>query len=339
MSRSKNSVNWPLVEKWVQREGIKTHWRVFGIPNIMAVDKSAFSDAEPMPRWAEPEKLILSTAINGAFFTKKENPNQAISPAEIIRSAEECIAAGAQIIHVHARDQRGYNVLDTGLFRETLSHLRQNYPDVALDACLVAVNAEEERQMDAMMQSGLLDGVPVNATATFIGDNHFVKSPAAMIEKTRRALEAGLQPQIAVYTDADIDNARRYLIDSGLLKPPFTWLVLPGLPGCSPMYSPETMIDGLTRSVRLIRHIDNTSTIIACTGGRSSSYLATLAILMGIHIRVGMEDTVWKWPHRNDLIESNVELFTSMYGIARTLGRELMSAKEYRGLMALKPAA
>ena len=106
MSQSKNSVNWPLVEKWIQRDGIKIHWRVFGIPNIMAVDKSAFSDAEPMPRWVQPEKLILSTAITGAFYTKKENPNQAISPAEIIRSAEECIAAGAQIIHVHARDER-----------------------------------------------------------------------------------------------------------------------------------------------------------------------------------------------------------------------------------------
>jgi 3-keto-5-aminohexanoate cleavage enzyme len=79
----------------------KTNWKVFGVPSIMGTEKSAFSDAAPRPRWAEPAKLILSTAINGAFFTKKENPNQPISPAEIIKSAEECIAAGAQVIHVH----------------------------------------------------------------------------------------------------------------------------------------------------------------------------------------------------------------------------------------------
>ena len=64
-----------------------------------------------MPRWTVDPKIAVSAAINGAFFTKHDNPNQAITPDEIIRSAEECIAGGAQIIHVHARDERGYNVL------------------------------------------------------------------------------------------------------------------------------------------------------------------------------------------------------------------------------------
>jgi len=337
MTRKPNTVNWDRVTKWVERDGgAQAHWKVFGAPAIMSIDRTAFSDAVPMPRWAEPPKLILSTAINGAFFTRNENPNQAITPEQIIKSAEECIAAGAQIIHVHARDERGYNVLDTGLFREVLTHLRRAHNNVALDACLVAVNDEEERMMDEMMDLSIMEGVPVNTTAIILGDNHFVKSPAAIIEKTRRALDAGLTPQIAVYSDADIDNARRYLIDSGLVQGPLNWLVLPGLPGCSPMYSPETMVDGFMRLVRLIRFIDADSTIIACTGGRTSSYLATLAILLGVHVRVGMEDTVWKWPHRDDKIQSNVEVFQQISGIATALGRELMSANEYRELMSLK---
>lgn len=339
MGSDGNTVDWDRVAKWVERDGLSTHWRVFGAPSIMATDKSAFSDAVPMPRWREPEKLILSTAINGAFFTRRENPNQAITPAEIIRSAEECIEAGAQIIHVHARDERGYNVLDTGLFKETLTHLRQNHQNVALDACLVAVNEEEERQMIEMMKSGLMDGVPVNATAIILGDNHFVKSPAAMIEKTKQALDHGLKPQIAVYTDADVDNARRYLIDSGLIEPPFCWLVLPGMPGCSPAYSSEMMVDGFMRMLRLIRHLDEDSTIIACTGGRTSIHLATLAILMGVHTRIGMEDTVWKWPHRDDLIENNAELFKMVRDIATNLGRELMPAEEYRARMSFDAVA
>ena len=335
MNDKPNTVDWARVNKWVARDGVQVDWKVFGMPSIMAVDRSAFSQAAPMPRWKEPEKLILSTAINGAFFTKNENPNQPISPEEIIRSAEECIAAGAQIIHVHARDDRGYNVLDTGLFKEVLTHIRRAHNHVALDACLVAVDGEEERMMGEMMSLGIMEGVPVNTTALILGDNHFVKSPAAIIEKTRRAMEAGLTPQLAVYSDADIDNARRYLIDSGLLQGPQTWLVLPGLPGCSPMYSPETMIDGFMRMVRLIRHVDPEATIIACTGGRTSSHLATLAILLGVHVRVGMEDTVWKWPHRDDLIASNVEVFSQISGVAAALGRELMSGDEYRERMTL----
>lgn len=76
--------------------------------------------------------------------------------------------------------------------------------------------------MAEMMKLGVMEGVPVNTTAIILGDNHFVKSPAAIIEKTKRAIDAGLTPQIAVYSDADIDNARRYLIDSGIIQGPST---------------------------------------------------------------------------------------------------------------------
>jgi 3-keto-5-aminohexanoate cleavage enzyme len=45
-----------------------------------------------------------------------------------------------------------------------------------------------------------------------------------------------------------------------------------------------------------------------------------------------MEDTVWKWPHRDELIETNASIFAMMRDIAVSLGRELMTAAEYRAL-------
>jgi 3-keto-5-aminohexanoate cleavage enzyme len=45
-----------------------------------------------------------------------------------------------------------------------------------------------------------------------------------------------------------------------------------------------------------------------------------------------MEDTVWKWPHRDDLIDSNAAVFRMIRDIALSLGRELMTADEYRAL-------
>jgi len=328
-----NSVNWPIVEKWVDRETIATYWRPYGYPSIMSVGSSVFSAAEQMPRWQIPQKAIVSTAINGAFFTKRENPNQAHAAQDIIASAKACIARGAQIIHVHARDQRGYNVLTETGFRDILEQLRADHPSVAFDACLVAVNDDECDELKKMLRSGLIDAVPVNTTAIILGDNLFVKPPHAIIEKTRLVLDAGLTPQIAVYSDADVDNARRFLIDSGLVAGPLTWLVVPGLPGCSPMYDPHSMIDGFLRIVRLIAHVDPGATIVACAGGRAGLYLANLALLMGHHVRVGSEDTVWKWPHRDELIESNAEVFEIVRGMVDGLGRELMTGDEFRDLM------
>ncbi|WP_271609808.1 MULTISPECIES: 3-keto-5-aminohexanoate cleavage protein [unclassified Bradyrhizobium] len=333
MSLDKNGINWGHVDRWVSKTGIKTSWQPYGIPDIMDPNRSRYSNAAPMPRWEFPEKVFVSAAINGAFFTKRENPHQPVTVDEIIASAEECIKAGAPVIHVHARDEAGYNVLDKRLFEQVILPLRAKYPHVSFDACLVAVNDSESAEMAKVMEAGLIDAVPINTTSVLLGDNMFVKSPHAMIEKARMTLAAGMKPQIAVYTDGDVDNARRFLIDSGLLEPPFVWAILSALPGCSPMYDPDSMIDGLQRTVRLIRAIDPNSVIMVCAAGRASTHLASLALLMGLHVRVGMEDTVWKWPHRDDMITSNAEHYKLVVSIARGLGREIMSADEYRSLI------
>jgi 3-keto-5-aminohexanoate cleavage enzyme len=339
MGLKNNTIKWEHVEKWYQREAIKTHWKPWGVPEIVDPKGSAFADVDPMPKWNVPEKIAISATINGAFFTRNANPNVPVTPREIIKSAEECIEAGATIIHLHVRDEKGYNVLDVDLFRRTIEPLRERHPDIAIDGCLVAVNDEESRQMEDMMTAGLLDAVPINTCAILIGDNMFFKSPHAIIKKAQLALQAGVTPQIAVYSDGDIDNARRFLIDTGLLEPPFFWLVLPALPGCSPMYSPESMISGLTRYVAMIREISTDSVISVCAAGRASTYLSTLATLMGLNIRVGMEDTIYKWPHKDELITSNAEHFRLARQIAESLGRDVMSAAEYMALIGATPAS
>ena len=64
--------------------------------------------------------------------------------------------------------------------------------------------------------------------------------------------------------------------------------------------------------------------------------MVTLALIMGLDIRVGMEDTIWKWPHRDELIKSNAECFETFRTIARLLGREVYTAKELRDVLGLK---
>jgi 3-keto-5-aminohexanoate cleavage enzyme len=65
--------------------------------------------------------------------------------------------------------------------------------------------------------------------------------------------------------------------------------------------------------------------------------LVTLALLLGINIRMGHEDTVWHWPHRDDKIKSNAEDVHWAVTIARMLGREVMTPNEFRQIIGLKP--
>jgi 3-keto-5-aminohexanoate cleavage enzyme len=327
---SSDKVHWEQVQKWVQREGLITKWKAYGMPEAMDPFSSRFVDVAPMPRWDIPEKIMISTAITGAFFSKRSNPNQPITTAEIRASAEECIKAGAPNIHIHVRDEAGYNVLDPGLFRDVIAPLRAKYPQITFDGCLVAVNAEESAAMEPAMDTLLFDALPVNTTAICCGDSMFFKAPHVVIEKARLIEARGLKPLIAVYTDGDIDNARRFLIESGVVRKPYSWLVLPAMPGCSPMHNPRQMVEGLMRMVGAIKDLDPDSFIAICAAGRASTYLATLAILLGLHVRVGMEDTVWTFPHRDELIKSNADAFLRVKQIALLLGRELMTPAEYR---------
>jgi 3-keto-5-aminohexanoate cleavage enzyme len=187
--------------------------------------------------------------------------------------------------------------------------------------------------MRRVLDSGLLDAAPVNATATYVGDSLFAKPAPVLMEKTRLIVESGAVPEIAVYTDGDVSNADRFLIKSGLIKTPAVWLILPALPGCSPMENPRQMIDGLTRSAAAIRDIDPDGVIMVCAAGRASMYVATLAAVMGLHIRIGMEDTYWLWPHRDDRIVSNRQTFELATQLASVVGRPVATQREYRELI------
>jgi 3-keto-5-aminohexanoate cleavage enzyme len=330
-----DTVHWDRVAAGLQRDHHRMIWRPYGLPEITDPEHSVFHEGEIQPSWDVPQKIVVQSAITGAFFTRQANPNQPQTPAEILEAARQCVHAGASAIHIHVRDDRGYNTLSVERFEEVVLPLREEFPDLSIDGCYVCALAGEWEQMKIALDRKILDAVPINTAAVYNGDALFAKPAPMILEKTRLVLEAGARPIVAVYADADVDNAWRYLFASGLLEPGQIWCILPALPGCSPMNNPQQMIDGLQRITRLIRNVDPDAKLLVCSAGRASSYLVTLAALAGLHIRVGMEDTVWRWPHRQEKLESNLQAFKAARDIVTLLGREVATPAEYREIMGL----
>lgn len=327
------NINWDRVTRGVARENEKMIWRPYGLPTILDLERSAFHDEPISAPWDIPETLAVSVAITGAFFQQSQNPNQPIAPDDILSSAREVALAGASTVHIHVRDDDGYNVLSPERFHHVIDPLHEEFPSLIVDGCLVPALDGEWALMKQVLDSGLLDAAPINTTATYIGDSLFVKPAPVMIEKVRLINESGAVPEIAVYTDADVSNADRFLIKPGLIETPAVWLILPALPGCSPMENPRQMIDGLTRTVASIKDIDPDAFIMVCAAGRASTHVATLAALMGLHIRVGMEDTYWLYPHRDDKVESNLQALRLGQMIAEITGRPVATPEQYRTML------
>ena len=57
--------------------------------------------------------------------------------------------------------------------------------------------------------------------------------------------------------------------------------------------------------------------------------------MLGLHVRVGTEDTFWRNPLSDEIVESNVEMLTRAQTIAELLGREVATADEYRAAIGL----
>jgi 3-keto-5-aminohexanoate cleavage enzyme len=112
-------------------------------------------------------------------------------------------------------------------------------------------------------------------------------------------------------------------------------VVLPSLPGCSPMANSRQMFEGLLRLTSAIRDVAPSAMIVVCAAGRASLHLATAAATLGLHIRVGMEDTIWMWPHRPELVSDNVAMVEKAIALADVLGREVATPLEYRELMGI----
>jgi 3-keto-5-aminohexanoate cleavage enzyme len=173
--------------------------------------------------------------------------------------------------------------------------------------------------------------------AGFVGDTVRYVPPKLMQASAEYFQEKGVKVLISVHDTGSISNAKRWLLDTGIVQKPYFWGILPALPGLLFMENPKGMIEAMMLVVNRLMEIDENCIIMVCNAGRASVYVATLALLMGLHVvRVGMEDTIWKYPHRDDRMPSNADSVRTVIQIANLLGRRVATADEFRKMIGLK---
>lgn len=307
----------------------------FPIPPDGAIFGANGADLDWQPKWRVAGTIGIACHVTGQPIKRAKNPNQPYTVDEVRQSAMDCIAAGATCVHIHARSQEGDFVTNKQehlrMLRSIIEPIREKYgTGVYVDGCVcVDQDFETEKPLiDAMIDEGLMDSMPINPGG--------ITPPALLQAEAAYLVEKGVKPALGLHEEENIDQARVYLIETGILTPPLHWGLLPCWvqPGGS-LLNELDAADYLLRSVRRIRAIDPDGLISVPTAGRPSYYLAGMAILMGLSIRVGVEDTYWKWPHRDDLLPNTVTAFKDMKSVAEIFGRRVATADEYREMSGL----
>lgn len=299
----------------------------------MAWRKWSPLDWEGEEKAPEPNKLIIVAAAPGGMVSKKQNPYLPCTPEEIAKYHVEAYRAGAQIVHVHARGENCVPSSDVRLYREIISRVKGECPDVIIDACLA--HPLEEDTVEARLKPICESGLPIDIATFSVGSHNVLYKEGSTVyinrhEYTLQAIEylldKGIKPMLVIYNHKTLEWVKKYVVKTGLIEEPYLNISL-GL------FGEPADIDILRG---LVRKLPERCIWVLESAGRNWLPLAVEALLLGGNVRAGMEDGIYMYPHRDDLIKSSAEAVGKIVRIAKELGREIATPREAREMLGLE---
>ncbi len=272
------------------------------------------------------EKLIVTAAITGSRNTRKIAPYIPITPEEIVQSAIECRDAGASVVHIHVRDpETELGTQDPELFRRVVEPLREK-TDLVLCLTTSGIAARnlpvEERlaPLELLPELASFDAGSIN-----LGGGVFSNPPEFLDRAAEKMREMGVKPEIEVFDLGMLMTAIKMRDDGKLDDPLHVQLVL-GTPWGAPA-TPKTLLF-------LHETLPTNATWSVIGIGRHYLPMSMMGLILGGHIRVGMEDAIFL--ERRVPARTNAQFVERIVRLAREYGREIASPDEARHILGLK---
>jgi 3-keto-5-aminohexanoate cleavage enzyme len=287
---------------------------------------------------------MICVACNGGIQGKESHDALPESPDEIADAVYAAYQAGASMVHVHARDPR-----DRTLGARTVEDwavvnrkIRERCPDIVVNN---TTGGDLEMNMDERLSC--LDARPDVASLNLTPDmsRFIMKARHAPLPNPRDEREIdiclpftygiierfatemqrrGIKPELETYHTGGASVIRN-LIDKKLVKAPYLIQTVMGTQTAS-YPTPEHVI-------QLLRELP-AETVWLCSGiGPFQLPLTTLALSMGGHARVGLEDNLYY--SRGRKFVDNAEAVKRIVRIAHELNREIATPKQTRQMLGL----
>jgi 3-keto-5-aminohexanoate cleavage enzyme len=306
------------------------------------------------------DKLIITAAITGGdFISKMITPYVPSTIDEIVEEVVKCRKAGASIVHLHAKEPRtGFPHPDpNSVLPEYVKRIRESEAsDIIINITtgggrplpkelqeMLGIKQkysmdEYEATLDKVMEERMKFGQEISSLnmgsiniwedmGISLLRSQIFSNPISRIEKWAGYMyENGVKPELEIY-DTGMINAAKALVREGKLKEPLfvQFVMFDGLSCMSP--TPETLL-------YCVHSIPETWTWSVCAPGKYEMRMAAMAIIMGGHVRVGMEDNIYV--EKGVLAKSNAELVEKVVRIAKELGRDVATPDEAREILGLK---
>ncbi len=274
-------------------------------------------------------KVIITCALTGGIHGKEANPNLPEQPDEIVTQGIAAWREGAAILHVHARNPDGTNTMSLEIYRELHQRLCAETDAIIQLTTGGSPVLPVEQRLNTVLLAPEMCSLNLGLLNFFIrGQQVFFSNHRSDIVRFAQEMQArGVKPELEAYNEAMLEEAE-YLIGAGLLEPPY-------LINCVLHTPTQGGLRGSPRNLMgMVERMPPESIINVSSMGRTQLPITTMALAIGLNVRVGMEDNVYY--RHGELVEHNARLVARTVRIARELDREPASPAEARALLGLR---
>jgi 3-keto-5-aminohexanoate cleavage enzyme len=286
------------------------------------------STTRALPAHVTGKPLIITAAIVGAEVTREQNPHVPYTPDEIAEEAKRCRDAGAAVVHLHARHDDGRATQDHARFRETIEAIRRKTDVIVQVSTGGAVGMSIDERCQPLNLRPAPEMATLNCGTINFGNDVFVNSRKEIRDVAARIFESGSVPECEIYEVGHLDEAF-VLHKENRLSPPMHVQFVLGIPGA--MAARESALRFLVGELEGsgIAHTWGVAAV-----GRFQKPMTELAVQMGGHARVGLEDNIYL--DKGVLAEGSAPLVARLAKYSESVGRPIADPARARQLLGLR---
>lgn len=288
-------------------------------------------------------KVILTCALTGAGDTTGRSEHVPVTPEQIADDAIAAARAGASMVHIHVRDvETGQGSRDVALYRDVVERVRASDVDPVINLTagmggdLVLDPEEPTRQLPGTDLVNALDRLPhveelrpevcsLDCGSLNFGEGSlvYVSTPDMLRTGAARIRELGVKPELEIFDTGHLWFAN-LMVSEGLIDPPPLYQLCMGIPYGAPV---DTGL--LTAMVNMVP--DGTEWTSFAIGRDQMRWVAQ-SVLLGGHVRVGLEDNLYL---SRGVKATNAQLVEKAAGIIESLGDAVATPDEAREILDL----
>ena len=291
-------------------------------------------------------KVIITCAVTGSGDTVGKHPAIPVSPQQIADSALEAASAGATIVHCHVRNViTGKGTRDVDLYRDVMEKIRAKNKDIIINFTAGMGGDLDVGPGEEPMKWGpgtdlvgpktrylhIKELKPeictIDCGTMNFGDsnNVMIQTPLQLREQAKLIQSYGVKAEMEVFDSGHLWFASK-MCEEGLLDDLPLFQLCLGIPWGAP-YNTETMAYMKSQLPK--------NAIWAAFGiGRNEFPAVAQAVLLGGHVRVGLEDNSY---YSRGRLATNEELVARTVRIIKELNAEPASPGEARDMLGLAP--